>query len=143
MPRRPRLVIAGIPLHLTQRGVTRAAVFLDRQDHRLYHDLLAETLASNGSSVHAYALMSNHVHLFISPTSAGNLARAMRILNQRSGTLWESRFRSCLVDSERYALERALGSPTFQAMVARTLNRPVAVRPRGRPRAQDKQDSNG
>jgi putative transposase len=235
MPRRPRLVIAGIPLHVTQRGVNRAAVFIDRQDHRLYHDLLTETLASDGSNVHAYALMSNHVHLFISPTSAGNLARAMRILNQRyvayfnrrhhrTGTLWESRFRSCLVDSERYALtlyqyielnpvraamveapedypwssaranlglgldlcvtphpaytalgtnidarikaygewlrsgvtdqdlaeirihliqERALGSPTFQAMVARTLNRPVAVRPRGRPRAQDQQDSNG
>jgi putative transposase len=235
MPRRPRLVIAGIPLHVTQRGVNRAAIFLDQQDHRLYLELLAEVAAANAVSVHAYALMSNHVHLFITPDHVGDLARAMRLLNQRyvgtfnrrhrrTGTLWESRFRSSLVDSERYALtlyryielnpvraamvdaaqrypwssartnlgidpdprvtphpsytalghdivtrtsaygdwlrsgvtnheiaairihlqqERALGCPHFQTMVARTLNRPVTVRPRGRPRAHESEDSNG
>lgn len=235
MPRRPRLVIAGIPLHVTQRGVNRAAIFLDQHDHRLYLELLAEVAATNAVCVHAYALMSNHVHLFITPSRADDLAQAMRLLNQRyvasfnrrhlrTGTLWESRFRSCLVDSQCYALtlyryielnpvraamvdaperypwssartnlgldsdprvtphpvytalghdvatrtraygewlhsgvtdhdltairihlqqERALGSPRFQAMVAKTLNRPVAVRPRGRPRAHVPEDSNG
>lgn len=172
--------------------------------------------------------MSNHVHLLVTPERIGDLAYAMRRLNQcyvgafnrrhgRTGTLWESRFRSCLVDSERYALtvyryielnpvraamvddpahyrwssardhlglrsqdfltphevylalgtnaaerahsygewlksgiadedleairshirqQRALGSPRFQTMVAKTLNRPVVVRPRGRPRKE-------
>ena len=235
MPRRPRLVIAGIPLHVTQRGVNRAAVFLDQTDHRLYLQLLAEAVEPGAFSVHAYAMMSNHVHLFITPRSASDLAHSMRVLNQRyvasfnrrhrrTGTLWESRFRSCLVDTERYAMtlyqyielnpvraamvdvperypwssaranlgisldscvtphavytalgpdvttraqayrdrlrsavtdddlaairvhlqqERALGSPRFQAMVARTLNRPVAVRQRGRPRTHESEDSNG
>ncbi len=115
MPRRPRLVIPGIPLHITQRGVNRAAVFVDAEDRRFYLELLAETAASGSIRIHAYALMGNHVHLLVSPIQAGDLAHAMRLLNQRyvaafnrrhrrTGTLWEGRFRSCLVDSESYVL---------------------------------------
>lgn len=226
MPRRPRLIVAGIPLHITQRGVNRAATFIDRKDYRLYRELLAQVASTRDITVHAYVLMSNHVHLLISLARARDLAPAMRLLNQRyvrafnrhhrrTGALWEGRFRSCLVDTERYLLmlyryielnpvraamvdtperypwssaqanlgiiadscvtphpvylalgtdaagrakaygewlhcavadkdlaairthiqqQRALGSPRFQAMVAKTLDRPVAVRPRGRPR---------
>jgi REP-associated tyrosine transposase len=115
MPRRPRLVIAGIPLHVTQRGVNRAATFIDHEDHQRCLELLSETIASNAVSVHAYALMSNHVHLLVTPTKPSDLARAIGMLNQRyvatfnrrhrrTGTLWEGRFRSCLVDTERYVL---------------------------------------
>lgn len=115
MPRRPRMVIAGIPLHITQRGVNRAAIFLDDEDRELYRELLAESAANYAIGVHAYALMSNHVHLLVTPVRADDLAAAMRLLNQRyvlsfnrrhhrTGTLWESRFRSCLVDTEQYLL---------------------------------------
>ena len=106
MPRRPRMIVAGIPLHITQRGVNGAATYIDREDYRLYRELLAQVFATRDIHVHAYALMSNHVHLLISPQRASDLAPAMRLLNQRyvtafnrrhrrSGTLWESRFRSC------------------------------------------------
>jgi putative transposase len=115
MPRRPRLFVAGIPLHITQRGVNRGATFIDTEDHLLYRELLTEIAAAHDIGVHAYALMSNHIHLLMSTASSGDLAHAMRLLNQRyvaafnrrhrrTGTLWESRFRSCLVDTESYLL---------------------------------------
>lgn len=229
MPRRPRLELPGIPLHVTHRGVNRAATFLDDEDFDLYRQWLHEALAEQKIALHAYVFMSNHVHLLLTPPAAGRLSRAMSRLGQRyvptfnrkygrTGTLWEGRFKSCLVDSERYLLsvyryielnplraamvvapedyrwssvhgntgaasdrlitphaawlelgeapdiryevyrqwlcagleaedvsairahmqqERALGSPRFQAMVERTLNRPVKCRPRGRPRADE------
>ncbi len=115
MPRRPRLLVAGIPLHVTQRGVNRCATFIDTEDHLLYRELLTEIATAHAIGVHAYALMSNHVHLLITPAEVGGVAHAMRLLNQRyvtafnrrhrrTGTLWESRFRSCLVDTESYLL---------------------------------------
>ena len=115
MPRRPRLLIAGFPLHITQRGVNRGATFIDSQDRCLYRELLAGMAAEGNVLIHAYVLMSNHVRLLVTPISCGDLARAMRRLNQRyvaafnrrhhrTGTLWESRFRSCLVDTGGYLL---------------------------------------
>jgi putative transposase len=82
-PRRPRLLIAGIALHITQRGVNRGATFIDAEDHLLYRELLTEMAAMQHLVVHAYVLMSNHVHLLITPTSHCDLARDMRLLNQR------------------------------------------------------------
>ena len=229
MPRRPRLELPGIPLHVTHRGVNRAATFLDDADFSRYRQHLGDALAAHGIPLHAYVLMTNHVHLLLTPPAPGLLSAAMRQLGQRyvpafnrkyrrTGTLWEGRFKSCLVDSERYLLtvhryielnpvraamttaaghyrwssaqaslglaadpivtfhplylatgldpaqrgqrhrewlqqalaeedihairthlrqERALGDPRFQAMAEKTLNRPVAVRPRGRPRKDD------
>ncbi len=115
MPRRPRLVIPGIPMHVTQRGVNRAAIFADGDDRNRYRGLLAEVMTAHELPVHAYALMGNHVHLLMTANEANSLAHAMRLLNQRyvasfnrrhhrTGTLWESRFRSCLVESEPYLL---------------------------------------
>jgi putative transposase len=226
MPRRPRLEMPGLPMHVTHRGVNRAATFLDEEDFILYRHCLHDALHEQRIALHAYVLMTNHVHLLLTPPAAGRLSAAMSKLGQRyvpsfnrrharTGTLWEGRFKSCLVDSECYVLavlryielnpvraamtaapehyrwssvhtslataidpiitahpaylamdsdparrgalyrewllqaisdddliairahmrqERALGSPRFQAMVARTLNRPTAVKPRGRPR---------
>jgi putative transposase len=226
MPRRPRLELPGLPLHMTHRGVNRAAVFLDDEDCIAYCHHLGVALAEQDIALHAYVLMTNHVHLLLTPPACGRLSTAMSRLGQRyvpafnrkhgrTGTLWEGRFKSCLVDSDHYLLnvqryielnpvraamvagageyrwssvhanldhgvdalitphevylalgtdpaqrgarygqwlhqgldedsqqhirlhlqqERALGDPCFQAMVAKTLNRPVAVRPRGRPR---------
>ena len=115
MPRQARLEIPGIPLHITQRGVNRCAIFLDDDDRRHYLGLLAQSARQHALRIHAYVLMDNHVHLLVSADEAGRISRAMRQLGQnyvtafnrrhrRTGTLWEGRFKSCLVDSERYLL---------------------------------------
>lgn len=115
MPRRARLQIPGIPLHITQRGVNRAAVFIDDEDRDHYLALLGATLYKHGVALHAYVLMGNHVHLLASAEKIGAISQALRIHGQcyvqafnrrhrRTGTLWEGRFKSCLVDSDRYLL---------------------------------------
>lgn len=115
MPRRARLVLPHQPLHVTQRGVNRAAIFLDDEDRHHYRLLLREACVDQHVAVHAFVLMDNHVHLLLTPTTATSLALAMRISGQRyvqafnarhrrSGTLWQGRFNSCLVDSDRYLL---------------------------------------
>lgn len=116
MPRRARLEIPGVPMHVTQRGVNRCATFIDDDDGHHYIRLLQESCARHGVAVHAYVLMDNHVHLLVSAGQSGAVANAMRRVGQlymqafnqrhgRSGTLWQGRFKSCLVDSERYLLE--------------------------------------
>ena len=133
MPRRARLVLPHQPLHVTQRGVNRAAIFIDDEDRHHYRRLLREACVDQQVAVHAFVLMDNHVHLLLTPTTAGSLALAMRISGQcyvqafnarhgRSGTLWQGRFNSCLVDSERYLLTvcRYIElNPVRAAMVAR------------------------
>jgi len=115
MPRRARLALAGVSTHLVQRGIDRGACFFRDDDRLHYLALLAELAPALGCAVHAYVLMSNHVHLLVTPSRAESLSRLMRHLNQRyvpainrayrrSGTMWEGRFRSCLVDTEAYML---------------------------------------
>jgi len=115
MPRLPRLALGGVSAHLVQRGIDRGACFFRDDDRLHYLALLAELAPALGCAVHAYVLMTNHVHLLVTPSRADALSRLMRQLNQRyvqsvnrayrrSGTLWEGRFRSCLVDSEAYLL---------------------------------------
>jgi putative transposase len=102
-------------MHVTQRGVNRCATFLD-DDHRiLYLRLLSEKSSKLSVNVHAYVLMSNHVHLLVSSQTQGAVSRMMRQVGHsyvaafnrrhgRTGTLWEGRFKSCLIDSEQYLL---------------------------------------
>lgn len=115
MPRRPRLELPGIPMHITHRGNNRCAVFLDDQDFSHYLQSLSDALALENIQLHAYALMSNHVHLLITASSPGQFSRAMcqlgrryvRYFNHRhgrSGTLWEGRYKSCLVGGSNYLL---------------------------------------
>lgn len=115
MPRRPRLELPGIPLHVTHRGVNRAATFLDDEDFSRYRQCLGDALAEQGIALHAYVLMTNHVHLLLTPPETGRLSVAMRQLGQRyvpafnrrhrrTGMLREGRFKSCLMDTERYLL---------------------------------------
>ena len=115
MPRRPRLELPGLPLHVTQRGVNRCAIFVDNIDRRHFYDLLRDAMVEHDIAVHAYVLMGNHVHLLLTPPAQEALSRAMRNFGQcyvqafnkrhrRSGTLWQGRFKSCLVDTERYLL---------------------------------------
>jgi len=115
MPRRARLALAGVSTHIVQRGIDREACFFSDDDRLHYLALLAESAAQARCAVHAYVLMTNHVHLLVTPTRAEGMSHLMRKLNQRyvqainrayrrSGTLWEGRFRSCLVDSDGYLL---------------------------------------
>ncbi len=115
MPRRARLALPGVPLHLIQRGNNRQACFFADEDYRFYLDWLAEHAAKTGCRIHAYVLMTNHVHLMISvdcPEAPGALMklqgqRYVQYVNRvyrRSGTLWEGRFRSCPIQEEIYLL---------------------------------------
>ena len=113
MPRRPRIIIPGTPLHIIQRGNNRQACFFADEDYLFYLDWLKQYAKSSKCVVHAYVLMPNHVHLLITPkkaTSAGNLMkrlgqRYVQYVNRtynRSGTLWEGRYRSCITQQETY-----------------------------------------
>ena len=115
MPRRPRLALPNVPLHIIQRGNNRQACFYAEEDYRFYHDWLREYADKTGSRIHAYVLMTNHVHLLISAERPGSPGALMKALGQRyvqyvnrtyrrSGTLWEGRFRSCLTQEDSYLL---------------------------------------
>ena len=115
MPRRARISLPGIPWHIIQRGNNRAACFYAEEDYQLYLHHLKEQAEKSGCQIHAYVLMTNHVHLLLTPEkedSAGLLMknlgqRYVQYINriyQRSGTLWEGRYRSCLTQSEDYVL---------------------------------------
>ena len=115
MPRRPRIAVAGVPLHIIQRGNNRQACFFSADDHRLYLEWLAEYAQDSGCAIHAYVLMTNHVHLLLTPADADSAGRLMKRLGQRyvqyvnrsyrrSGTLWEGRYRSCIAQDEAYVL---------------------------------------
>jgi len=115
MPRRARLTLPNVPLHIIQRGNNRQACFYADEDYRFYLDWLSEYADKAGCRVHAYVLMTNHVHLLISSAGPDGPGALMKALGQRyvqyvnrsyrrSGTLWEGRFRSCLTQEESYFL---------------------------------------
>ena len=115
MPRRARLAIAKVPWHIIQRGNNRSPCFFSGGDYRLYLHLLKEKSQEHGCAIHAYCLMTNHVHLLLTPEEASGPSLMMKHLGQcyvqyinrtyqRSGTLWEGRFKSCLAQDEQYAM---------------------------------------
>lgn len=115
MPRRARLSVPGIPWHIIQRGNNRTPCFYADEDYRRYLDTLGEQADKFGCALHAYVLMTNHVHLLLTPAREDSAALLMKHLGQpyvqyinrtyrRSGTLWEGRFKSCLAQNERYVL---------------------------------------
>ena len=83
MPRRPRLVLANVPLHLIQRGNNRQACFFVDEDYRVYLDWLTEYAAKAACRVHAYVLMTNHAHLVISAARSATPGELMKVLGQR------------------------------------------------------------
>lgn len=114
-PRSARLELPGVPLHVTQRGVNRCAIFRDDRDRRWYRQLLRQACSEHHVSTHAYVLMGNHVHLLLSADKSGAISRAMRHVGQsyaqgfnrrygRTGALWQGRFKSSMVEDERYLL---------------------------------------
>ena len=106
MSRRPRFPVTGYPLHVVQRGNDRKPCFLAEKDYAFYLDSLGKASGHYTVQVHAYVLMTNHVHLLLTPEKTDSAALMMKHLGQRyvhyvnrtyrrSGTLWEGRFRSC------------------------------------------------
>ncbi|MBM9512736.1 transposase [Desulfogranum marinum] len=115
MPRRPRIVMAGVPLHIIQRGNNRQAIFYADEDYSFYLEWLQEYAILAGCEIHAFVLMTNHVHLLLTPKKKESAALLMKKLGQRyvqyvnrtykrTGTLWEGRFRSCIAQEDTYLL---------------------------------------
>ena len=113
MPRGPRLIVPEVAVHIVQRSHDRRDCFRQDTDYLVYLANLKELASKAGCALHAYCLMTNHIHMLLTPASADSCARLMRNLGQRyvqyfnrryqrSGTLWEGRFWSCLVDSASY-----------------------------------------
>lgn len=82
--RRPRLELPGVPLHVVHRGANRAATFLDDVDCAAYLQALAFASSAHGVELHAYVLMSHHVHLLVGATQAGAVSRMMQSVGRRS-----------------------------------------------------------
>lgn len=115
MARLPRLTLPGYAHHVIQRGNNRQAIFVSKTDYQTLLDLLIENANKFDVAVHAYVLMSNHFHLLVTPQTPEGLPQMMQAVGrryvrgfnnaqERSGTLWEGRYRSTLLQSERYLL---------------------------------------
>jgi len=115
MARLRRLNLPNIPQHIVQRGNNRQACFVTQQDRVVYLNKLKEYAAEFEVDIHAYVLMTNHVHLLATPQKGEGVSHMMQALgryyvryfnkqHKRTGTLWERRFKSSLVDSENYFL---------------------------------------
>jgi putative transposase len=115
MPRKPRFYLSGVPAHVVQRGNSRQATFFSEPDYSVYLDWLYEGALAHGCAIHAYVLMTNHVHLLVSPQEPVSISRLIQFVGRRyvryinrtyakSGTLWEGRHKGCVISSESYLL---------------------------------------
>jgi len=115
MPRKPRFYLPEIPAHVVQRGNCRQAVFFDDSDYLAYLDWLRQGAAKHGCVVHAYVLMTNHVHLLLTPQERDSISRTIQYVGRnyvtyinhvygRSGTLWEGRHKGSVISSDEYLL---------------------------------------
>ena len=108
-----RVSLIGVPQHVIQRGTNRQVIFADESDMKAYLNWLNEYSVKYKVEIHAWVLMTNHVHILCTPQAEGAVSKMMQSIGrmyvryfnetyQRTGTLWEGRFRSCLVESEYY-----------------------------------------
>ena len=115
MPRRPRIRLADVPQHVVQRGINRELCFFAEEDYHCYLHWLQKSAGDWHCAIHAYVLMSNHVHLLATSTKPEGIAKMMQSIGRRyvqyinrsykrTGSLWEGRFKSSLVQAETYLL---------------------------------------
>ncbi len=115
MPRKPRFIIPGVPIHIVQRGHSKEPVFFEDNDYQAYLGWLDEAATRYACEIHAYCLMSNHIHLLITPSDKTGITRMMQYIGRyyvpyinqtygTSGSLWEGRYKSNLINSEQYLL---------------------------------------
>ena len=138
MARLPRLTLAGYPHHVIQRGNNRQPIFLETRDRETMLSLLDDNAKKFGVAVHGYVLMDNHFHLLATPQTQDGIPKWMQAvgrsyvryfndMHQRSGTLWEGRYRATLIQAERYFLACMAYidlNPVRAGMVARALDFP-------------------
>lgn len=116
MARLRRFFAKGFPLHIIQRGNNRDPIFGAEPDYLFYLDCLERAATENDLSIHAYVLMTSHVHLLATPAHEASAPKTMQSVGrryvqyfnyayQRTGTLWEGRYRSTVVDAEAYLLK--------------------------------------
>ena len=115
MARLPRIVVPDQPLHIMHRGNNRLDIFESEEDMLRIKEDIAVSLEKAACSLHAYIIMNNHLHLLVTPKDKMELARFMQSVanryvryfntqHNRTGTIWEGRYKSCLVDSDQYLL---------------------------------------
>jgi putative transposase len=115
MPRKPRYFLPNVPVHIVQRGHSREAVFYEDQDYATYAHWLKESAKRYQLSIHAFVLMTNHVHLLVTPQQAQSVSLFMQFVGRRyvpyinfkygrSGSIWEGRFKASLVQKAYYLL---------------------------------------
>lgn len=115
MPRKPRLFLENTPCHVVQRGNNRQACFFNSADYPVYLEYLENAISKYECRLHAYVLMTNHVHLLLTPEKQESIPRTMQALGRnyvyyvnkvygRTGTLWEGRYKCSLVQSENYLM---------------------------------------
>ncbi len=115
MARLPRFEIPGQPQHVIQRGNNREVIFVSDEDYQFYLQKLGDACKKYGCELHAYVLMTNHVHLLMTPYTGNGISKVMQYIGryyvqyfnfqyQRTGTLWEGRYKATLLDSESYLL---------------------------------------
>ena len=115
MARLPRFVLPGHPQHVIIRGNNRDPIFNADEDYHFYLDKLQDAARKHQCDIHAYVLMTNHVHLLVTPYTEDGISKMIQMLGRyyvqyfnytyrRSGTLWEGRYKASLIDSDTYAL---------------------------------------
>lgn len=115
MSRKPRFNLPGITQHVIQRGNNREPCFYSVDDYQKYLSILTEVSKANKCHIHSYVLMTNHVHILLTPNQPNAIAHMIQDLGRmyvryinktykRTGTLWEGRYKSSLVDSDAYLL---------------------------------------
>ena len=115
MPRLPRYVLTGHPYHVIQRGNNRCPIFVADEDYGCFKHILSEACYRYNCQIHAYVLMTNHVHFVMTPQEAVSLAKVLQSVGRRyvqyfnttyrrTGTLWEGRYKATVIDTERYLL---------------------------------------
>jgi len=109
------MYLAGLPYHVVQRGNNRQACFFDDDDRRLYLELLVSSLQRYDALLHAFVLMTNHVHLLMTPRAEDSISRVMRVAGScyaqrfnrkyaRTGSLWEGRHKASVIEADAYLL---------------------------------------
>lgn len=115
MARLPRYILSGHPQHIIQRGNNRSIIFNMEKDYHYYLKILKESAKEHRCAIHAYVLMTNHVHLLITPEEGTAIGKMQQMIGRyyvryfndkykRTGTLWEGRYKATLIDSEQYLL---------------------------------------
>jgi len=115
LARKPRLFVADVPYHVIQRGNNKGVIFFSEQDYRFFLETLQEGKEKYPCSIYSYCLLTNHFHLLIEPKEKEGVSLLMKFLgvkyvsyinkfHNRTGTLWEGRFKCSLIDRETYFL---------------------------------------